>query len=536
MRQEELRQGELRQGELRQGELRQGELRQGELRQGELRQGELRQGGDGMRKAILLLGLIITALIAGCSNGEQVTILHLNDAHSWYLPYQKEGGAARWATIIGQIRKTNPNLLLISAGDEMTGTVLTTVFGGQISIEALNRLGYNYMAVGNHEFDLGTNELYGMTKTAKFPIMSANIFDAKTGKRLYTDYKITNISGKKIVLIAVTTSDMGAIAREPASILKIYPAAVVLSNYVYTMKLLQTNDAAILISHSGFEEDVAIAQSLPDAFDVIIGGHTHTLVSTPRRIGKTMIVQAGSYGVYIGKINLTFRGGKIAEKDYELIKVSSNIASEPQMEAFLSNRNQELKAKMDIPICESLVSLDNSGLRQMSIPLANYIADLTAGISKADIAVINAGSIRAPIAQGTVMLRNLFELSPYENTLVIVPITGKQLKAAAVKGISKRNTGGFLCYSKGIEVRVKDEKNIEVLYNGKVVKDEDKFTVATSDFMYQAGDGYTELGDGKGGIETGINIRDAIVKQLKAVGKIESKSVDMKPRVVFLEQ
>ncbi|NPV02433.1 MAG: bifunctional metallophosphatase/5'-nucleotidase [Brevinematales bacterium] len=488
--------------------------------------------------ALRLLVLIIVLFGASCAKTEKIVIMHFNDTHSYMLPYinaNKEslGGAARQVTIVNTYRVKFPDMLLVQAGDTLSGTLFSSIYKGTMNIELMNKMKFDMMTIGNHEFDYGLSNILALRATAQFPMMSANIFDKKTGERIFLPYLIKNIHGVKIVFVGLTTSNAGAINQDVIQSINIIPEAETLKGLLSTLELMKTNDLLICITHSGFTQDMELAAAVP-GIDVIIGGHSHTPIFTPVYISNTMILQAGYYGLYAGLLTLNVADGKIASSEYELITIDSNIVEDKDTISYISNKNAAFKAMMAEKVCDSDIYFEQQGIRENQLPLGNFIADIIwQSTPGADMAIVNAGSIRYYLPDGAVTLGDITAVSPFDNELCIVKLQGKYIKEIMLAGVKNRGEGAFLYYSKGVKIVADKAKTPVVTFKGKPIDDKKIYKVAVSDFMSKGGDNYVQFTKGVDIIHTGLNFRDLIISYLKKLKKITVKSMDMTKRVIL---
>jgi 2',3'-cyclic-nucleotide 2'-phosphodiesterase (5'-nucleotidase family) len=452
-----------------------------------------------------------------------------------YINAAKEslGGAARGVTVVNTIRAQYPDMMLVLAGDTLSGTLFSSVYKGTMNIELMNRMKFDMMTVGNHEFDYGLSNLLALRMMAQFPMMSANIFDKQSGDRIFIPYIIKQIHGIKIVFVGMTTSNIGTINQDAIKLVTIEPEIETLKSLLRTTELMKTNDFLICVTHSGFTQDMQLAAAVPE-IDVIIGGHTHTPIFTPVYISNTMIVQAGNYGLYAGILKLEVAGGKIIAREYELLTINSNIAEDIETVKFISNKNAAFKDMMAEKICDSEVYFEQQGIRENQLPLGNFIADIILQAAPgADMSIINAGSIRYYLPDGVVTLGDITAVSPFDNELCIVKLQGKYIKEIMKAGVANRGQGAFLYYSKGVKISADKSKTPVIMFKGKPIDDNKIYKIAVSDFMSKGGDNYIQFTQGTAIIHTGLNFRDLIVSYLKKLKKITVQSVDMTKRVIL---
>ena len=478
---------------------------------------------------------VAIALITACAPKDHLIILHTADTLSQFFKNDASGlgGSARLKTYIESIRAANPNVLVLDSGGILPGSVYASIFKGKVNIELMNAMGYTALALGHHEFDYGMDNLFMLDDMADFPFLSVNVLEKNKARTEFTPYIITNIAGAKIVIIGLTTPDQNLFNRKVAEQIDLLPPEQILSDILRDKKLAETNDIVILLSYLGFERNLVIAESFPE-INIILSGYGDTTTVMPYVTPSTYIVQPGKNGNYVGKIDLTISGGKISSFKYNLVAMNKNIPESQWVLTYLNDKTEIVDQKMMEKICDSMITLDATTIRSFPGPIGNMIADILADASKADIAVINSGSIRASIPMGTVHIGDIYQLFPYENYLVKGKLSGLTLKQIIKKGIDKRGSGGFLYYSKGLNVTVGTNKEVNILWNGAPLQDGKDYSVATADFLWMGGDGYVEFLKSQDVTNTGTLIRDAILNYLLNAQMITEQIADPVPRIVFL--
>lgn len=493
-------------------------------------------------KPVSALKFVILALlifVASCAKIPQVVIVHFNDTHSVMYPFidsvgQSLGGAARRVTLIKELRAKYPDLLLIHAGDALTGSIFSSVFKGAMSIELMNNMKFDMMTVGNHEFDYGYSNSIVLKDMAKFPILSANIYSRKSGERVFLPYIIKTVNGIKIVFVGLTTSNVGVINQDVVKKdISIKPEIEELRGLLDTYKLMDTNDLLICVTHSGYTQDMELAAAISE-IDVIIGGHTHTEIFTPLYISNAIIVQAGKYGFYAGLLMFDYENGKITNLDYRLMNITSNTVADPETVQFISNKQKIFQSMMTQFICESEVYLEQHGIRENPLPLGNFIADMMwKAAPGVDMAIVNAGSIRYYLPDGVITLGDVIAVSPFDNELCVVKLQGKYIKEIMKAGLANRGQGAFLYYSKGVKIIAEGVATPQFTFNGKPIDDNKTYKVAVSDFMVAGGDNYSQFAKGLSVDYTGLNVRDIIIEFLKKLKKITNQAIDSQPRLIL---
>ena len=264
-----------------------------------------------------------------------ITILHTNDTHSQIDPlppndkYAGKGGVARRATLVKRVRKENPNTLLIDAGDVLQGTPYFNFYKGEVEYKAMSAIGYDAGTLGNHEFDNGVEALAAALKFANFDIVSAN-YDVK-GTALegrVKPYVVKTVAGIRVGLFGLGISPAALIT--PANFKGITYIEPVIAAGDVVKKLRQEERCGLVVcmSHLGYYEDGkrgdSFVASQVDGIDFIASGHTHTFMEQPvtqaQPCGaKTLIFQVGKSGIYVGRVDFTFRTGKMVAASGQLL-------------------------------------------------------------------------------------------------------------------------------------------------------------------------------------------------------------------------
>ncbi len=274
-----------------------------------------------MRNILLLTA--ISLLFTLSAAGQDLVILHTNDTHSQIEPlntgqYKGLGGVERREKYIRQVRAEHKNVILLDAGDFSQGTPYFTLFKGDVEIELMNALKYDAATFGNHEFDNGTEELARRIKMAEFPIVNANYTTDNTPlKNLVPPYTILEKGGKRIGVIGLSVRLSGLVSPEQIGKMKYKHPYKIVDKLATKLRKNKKCDLVILLTHCGFSQgtqqnpsDTMIAQNT-EGVDIIIGGHSHTFIKEPAIIEskngkKVMVVQAGSKGEEVGRIDIWF--------------------------------------------------------------------------------------------------------------------------------------------------------------------------------------------------------------------------------------
>lgn len=447
------------------------------------------------------------------------TILHTNDLHAHDLSFRERGrlvgGMAKIAHVIETIKHSTANVVVVDAGDFFQGTVLFQRYSGEVEVNLLNQAGYDIVALGNHEFDNGIDNLAKQLKLAKFAVISCNLdrSQQKDLNEIVKDSVVKTINGEKVAFIGVITPDLAQLALRLAPVKMksdrenwIKPIASQVDFY----KNAGVNKI-ILVSHCGLEADKQLAKALPDV-DVIVGGHSHTRLDSPFWIehddgSKTAIVQTGSYGRAIGKLALAFdKEGKVSDADYKLINIIEHTSEDQAVSAYLQEKNAPLQA-LSKEILGSAKSEFTNHFKSMSCDSAigDLICDALLEEGKdygAKIAFQNRGGIRGCIDPGPINEEKVQEILPFDNKIVLATISGENLLEVLEHSLAGPLGGSFLDVA-GLKIafdaqKPKGKRIVFVLTEneqGKWIPLEPhkQYKIATNDFTFKGGEGYQFL-------------------------------------------
>lgn len=516
-----------------------------------------------MRHALrpLAASLALLAASTGLAGAEsRLTILHTNDVHSRLEPINKTdstcgekdlaaqacfGGTARLATAIAEARASTPNTLLLDAGDQFQGSLFYTFYRGREVAELMARLGYEAMTVGNHEFDDGVPVLEAFAEAVPFPLLMANA-DLTREARLGTLIDRTTIiekGGMRIGVIGVTPQENGTLTQAGKTIAFRDPVEPVRE----AVKALTAAgvDKIILLSHSGYGEDQRIAAAV-DGIDVIVGGHSHTLLANtlPGAAGpyptlvtspdghEVRIVQAGSYGKYLGRLDITFDdAGRVTQATGEPRLLDASVGEDEGVKARVAELAEPLEALKTKVVGETAAAIDGAreSCRVRECEMGDLVADAMLARVRdqgVEIGITNGGGLRASIDAGPVTMGEVLTVLPFQNTLSTFELSGADVIAALENGVSKvEEPGGRFPQVAGIEVDWSPAgapgqdriRAVRLLKDGKATPLDPAATylVVSNNFMRGGGDGYAVFAEkGRNAYDYGPTLDSVLVEHL----------------------
>ncbi|MBR9838291.1 MAG: multifunctional 2',3'-cyclic-nucleotide 2'-phosphodiesterase/5'-nucleotidase/3'-nucleotidase [Rhodobacteraceae bacterium] len=499
----------------------------------------------------LLSSAAALAITAGAASADySLTILHTNDFHSRFEPISKYdstcsgednaagecfGGSARLVTALEDAKARLDNYLLVDGGDQFQGTLFYTYYKGKLAAEMMNKMGYDAMTVGNHEFDDGPEVLRGFVDSVDFPVLMSNA--DISGEPLLSDaiMKSTIIekNGEKIGLIGLTPQDTDELASPGPNIVFTAPADAVQGE---VDKLAEEGvNKIIVLSHSGYKVDISVAENTTGV-DVIVGGHTNTLLGEmdgaegpyPTMVGDTAIVSAYAYGKFLGELNVTFDDdGKVISAEGAPLIMDASVAED---EATV-DRIAEAAAPLD-EIRNKVVAETSDeivGSREMcraeECPMGNLVADAMLDRVKdqgIDVAISNGGGLRASIDAGEVTMGEVLTVLPFQNTLSTFQVKGSTLVEALENGASQMEEGaGRFPQVSGMSFTIDPSAEpgsriSDVKVGGTDIDPEKVYGVVSNNYVRNGGDGYKMFVDAENAYDFGPDLADVTAEYLAA--------------------
>ncbi|MBA4396934.1 MAG: bifunctional metallophosphatase/5'-nucleotidase [Syntrophus sp. (in: bacteria)] len=565
-----------------------------------------------LRQGVTILGVLFLALAVACSGSRPsaytLSIVHFNDTHSHLEPAAvnlsvngvkttaRLGGFARIKTALDGMRAQHPDLLLLHGGDAVQGTLYFALFDGTVEYDLLNMLGVDAMTFGNHEFDRGTGPIAGWIGRSRFPWLSANIdFSGEPAiAPKVKPYLIKDIHGEKVAIIGVTTENTPLMTRDVGK--AVFNDAVAgARRQVEALTALGVNKI-ILLSHLGYQQDKALAAQVA-GIDIIVGGHSHSLLGATDRLaaigpapegpyptkltapdGKPVLVlQAWQWGHVLGKAHVLFTpDGEIAgysagitipvgeqfvrnntpippeSDEYRLIMqalihsgAARIIPEDPEVLNHLAPYARQVAAYRSVAAATATEDI----VRGLNCGPGPLVADsMLAALPGGRTALVNYGGIRRDLYAGAISVGDVLEVMPFGNTLVLVDLTGAELKASLEEGIDfllqryPAQNPPAMPYLAGASFSVRPTAAKGARVSTITVKDQDGtyqpvnsgavYRTVVNAFVAGGGDGFATVKKASGfRSDTGIIDSDAFREYLKSIGSVGNPT---EQRIVIL--
>jgi len=515
----------------------------------------------------------------------KITILHTNDHHGhfWRSEYGEYGLSAQ-KTLVDGIRKEvaaeGGSVLLLSGGDINTGVPESDLQDAEPDFRGMNLIGYDAMAVGNHEFDNPLSVLRQQEKWSKFPFLSANIYQKSTGERLFKPWALFKRQDLKIAVIGLTTDDTAKIGnpefftdiefRKPADEAKLV---------IQELQQNEKPDVIIATTHMGHYDngahgsnapgDVEMARSLPaGSLAMIVGGHSQDPVCmasenkkqvdyvpgtpcAPDRQNGIWIVQAHEWGKYVGRADFEFRNGEMTLVHYQLIPVNlkkkvtypdgkservlytPEIAENQQMLSLLSPFQSKGKAQLDVKIgtLNGRLEGDRSKVRFVQTNMGHLLLAAQMARTGADFGVMSGGGIRDSIEGGNITYKDVLKVQPFGNVVVYADMSGKEaIEYLTAVAQMKPDSGAYPQFA-NVSFVEKDGKLNDLKIKGEPVDPAKMYRLATLSFNATGGDGYPHIDTKPGYVNTGFIDAEVLKQYIQQNSPIDVNAYEPKGEV-----
>ncbi len=523
--------------------------------------------------------LAAAALLAGCALPAptprpplRLTILHTNDHHGrFWTNADGEGGLAARKTLIDSVRAevaaAGGQTLLLDGGDVNTGVPESDLQDAEPDFKGMARLGYDAMAVGNHEFDNPPAVLARQRAWINFPMLSANIYQG--GQRLFEPYRIFERGGYKIAVIGLTTDDTAKMVL-PDNIIGLQFRKPIAEAAVLVPQLRGQADMLIAVTHMGHYPDgrrgvnapgdVEMARAVT-GLDLVVGGHSQNPVCmlaenqrnndyvpgapcAPDRQNGSWIVQAHEWGKYVGRADFVIEAGQVRLQRYQLLPVNQKmrdaegrkrvtytapIAEDPAMRSFLAPFQAVGQGNLSVPVgvVDGVLDGDRARVRQQPTNLGTLIARAMMDKTGADLALLNSGGVRDSMPAGQLTYRDVLKVQPFGNTVGVVTLTGAELLDYLGAAAAMTPGSGGFPQTAGLRMKIEGTVLREARVAGALIDPARRYKLAINNFTALGGDGYPKLKTHPGYVDTGFN--DAQVLRSFIAARSPLKVADFAP-------
>jgi 5'-nucleotidase/UDP-sugar diphosphatase len=525
-----------------------------------------------------LASIALLAFVAGCASTAperapiRLTVLHTNDHHGrfWSNADGEYGMAAR-QTLIDRIRAelkaSGGHLLLLDGGDVNTGVPESDLQDAEPDFKGMSRIGYDAMAVGNHEFDKPPAVLAQQRQWATFPLLAANIYRGST--RVFAPYQVFDRGGWRIAVVGLTTDDTQKMVL-PANIQGITFTKPIDEMARLLPEVRAKADVVIAATHMGHYPDgnrgvnapgdVEMARAVK-GIDLVIGGHSQNPVCmtaenvrneayvpgtpcAPDRQNGAWIVQAHEWGKYVGRADFTLDAGGLKLVKYTLLPVNLKqragadgvrrpfteaIPEDAAVKSFLQPFQDKGTAGLAVPVGRSdgVFDGDRNRVRAQQTNLGQLIARAMIDRTGADLALMNSGGVRDSLPAGELSYRDVLKVQPFGNTVAVVTLTGAELLQYLQAAAKMTPGSGAYPQVAGVKLRIANNTLESAEVGGRPIDPARLYRFAMTNFTASGGDGYPKLDRHPGYVNTGFVDADVLRETIAKKGLV--KTADYEP-------
>ena len=430
-----------------------------------------------------------------------ITLLYFADLHAQLEPHAEffwhggrdetatAGGVARIATAVEAIRRERPGrVLFLDAGDTIQGSAAAAWTEGRAVVGPLNALKLDLGIPGNWEVVYGAEVLKRRAAEFRHPLVAANIREVQTGKPLFPPYIIKEVGGVRIGVIGFTDPDVPE--RQPPSYSKglTFEGADVLPPLIDRLRTGEDVDVVVLLTHVGLPKSIRLAETLRGV-DFVLSGDTHERTYEPIVRGDTWVVEPGSFGSFLGRLDLTVRGGRVVERKWDLMELRADrFAEDEAVKGVVDEALAPLRPRLDVMIGRTESPLMRYNVVETS--LDDVLSDALREAAGTEIALSNGFRFSPPMPAGPIHESDLWDWFPITTKLKVGKLTGRQLRAFWEREAEhvfspdpEKLFGGWLPRPSGMTVRLATHAPTgrrvrEIRVGGEPLEDDRTYTLA----------------------------------------------------------
>lgn len=403
-----------------------------------------------------------------------LTVIQLNDSHAYFdlhqemfwlggrAVYRPAGGYARIATLVKQIRAENPGrVLFCDCGDTFHGTYPAQSTQGQAMVPVLNALGLDGMTA-HWEFAYGPAAFQQRTAELNYPMLAINIYDQATKKRFFEPYSVKEIGGLRVGLVGLACNIVDK-TMPPSFSEGLYftLGREELPPLIDVLRTQEKVDLIVLISHLGFSQDMKLLSEV-EGVDVCLSGHTHNRLYKPALQGKTLVIQSGCHGSFLGRLDLDIEGGRIVDYRHQLMEVEARITPDPAVADLVRQALAPYQEELSTVVGETATALNRA--TTLETTMDNFLLQALLESTGAQLAFSNGWRYGAPIIPGEITLNDLYNMIPMNPPISTVELTGEEVVAMLEENLERTfardpydQMGGYVKRGLGFNAYIKIE-------------------------------------------------------------------------------
>jgi S-sulfosulfanyl-L-cysteine sulfohydrolase len=407
-------------------------------------------------------------------NSKPLTILQVNDTHAYLdlhteyfwgahgAEYRPAGGYARLAALVKQIRREGPDqVLFLDNGDTLHGTYAVVQTQGKAMLPILSRLGLDGMTA-HWEFAYGPETFQQRAAELNYPVLALNVFTQHDRKLIFPPYRIKEANGLRIGIAGLANNIVDKMMPPSFSEgLTFDLGREELSQVVQRLRQEEQVDLVVLLSHLGFPQDMQLVSDVA-GIDICLSGHTHHRLYQPVRQGETLLIQSGSHGSFLGRLEVTIEGSRIVDYRHELLQVEQDISPDQEIQDLVDSALKPFQAEMKEWIGETETPLNRA--YNLETTMDNLLLESLMESTGAQMAFSNGWRYGAPVDRGPITLNDLYNIIPMNPPVSMTELSGEELQEMLELNLEHtfsrqpyQQMGGYVKRALGIKVYFKVE-------------------------------------------------------------------------------
>lgn len=406
-----------------------------------------------------------------------LTVLQLNDSHAYFdlhqemfwqgdrAVYRPAGGYARIVTIVKRIRAANPGrTLFCDCGDTLHGTHPALKTRGEALIPILNALGLDAMTA-HWEFAYGPETFQQLASKLSYPVLAINVFEQATRERFFPAYCVKEVGGLRIGLVGIASNIVDkSMPPSYGAGLRFTLGREELPDVISALRTREKVDLVFLLSHLGFPQDMKLSSEV-QGIDVCLSGHTHNRLYQPVLQGKTLILQSGCHGSFLGRLDLEIEGGRVADYRHRLIEVEAGTGPDPEVADLVRHALAPYQEELSTVVGRTATALDRATMLETTMD--NFLLQALLESTGAQLAFSNGWRFGAPVVPGEVTVNDLYNMIPMNPPVSTVELTGEEIVAMLEENLERtfacdpyEQMGGYVKRGLGFHAYVKLENPV----------------------------------------------------------------------------
>lgn len=410
------------------------------------------------------------------------TLIQQNDTHSYMEShwehfwrngrpeYRRAGGYARAATIVRRIRdETKGACLFVDCGDTIHGAGPAQWTKGKAIVPALNAMGVELMTPGNWEFGYGPAALRERVAEMHFPVIACNVERAATGEREFPPSEVREVGSVRVGFVGVTSPIVTqTMPKKFGEGLRFSDGADTLPRCIAKLRREEKVEIIVVVSHLGFPQEVKLVKEV-EGIDVLLSGHTHNRLAEPVRVGKTLLIQSGFDGSYLGRLDLEVQSGHVCGFKHQLIEVAEAIEPDVETEAVINAQLAPFREQLREVVGQTATALNR--MTVLEATMDNLITDAYLDLTGAEVAFSHGWRYGAPVVPGDVTAGDLWQMIPTDPEVFTIEMTGSEIRQKLEESLQSvyapdafNQKGGYIIRVSGLNavVRLNNPKGARV--------------------------------------------------------------------------